>query len=128
MSGIDPPSNDIDSVNGYLRDARFHSLEQQTLAAMLRLKLDASDKQNAAESDFIKIIPKPTKDPGKKGMRPQFEHVLEVSVMSHMLDNQRFKNLAREKLGQHYLSTNNFTPIETLAFHGRYDEVPRKFG
>ena len=48
-------------------------------------------------------------------MSLQTEHVLEISIVAHMINNPTFEAKIEEALGPNNMSLNNFTPKETLA-------------
>lgn len=45
----------------------------------------------------------------------QTEHVLEISIVSHMINNPTFEAKIEAALGPNNMSLNNFTPKATLA-------------
>ena len=124
-------TDDIDSIDGYLRDFRVFDEEAQMERNGLRLDLTASDIANARTSAVVNVLSNagrsatvssraPRNEKQRKLMPSQemglqTEHVLEIAVVSHMINNPKFVAKIEAALGPNNMSLNNFNPITTLA-------------
>ncbi|KDR79560.1 hypothetical protein GALMADRAFT_137361 [Galerina marginata CBS 339.88] len=95
---IDPPSRGIDGCNGYLRDARVFNSQAATTRRALRIDLGNPDKRKAGVSEFISGLN--PKGKTEQQLELHIEHVLEIAVVAHMINNSRFLKRARRKLGE----------------------------
>ena len=55
--GIDPETDDIDSIDGYLRDYRVYTDEAQVARNSLRMDLTEGDRKNAMFSQVASELP-----------------------------------------------------------------------
>ncbi|KDR74297.1 hypothetical protein GALMADRAFT_250092 [Galerina marginata CBS 339.88] len=113
LENKDPVTDDIDSIDGYLRDYRIFDNEAQMARNALRLDLTAADRANARTSAVVTALSSAGRSATEMG--PQTEHVLEISIVAHMINSPTFVQNVNEDLGPNYMALNNFTPIETLA-------------
>ncbi|KAG5650098.1 hypothetical protein H0H81_000787 [Sphagnurus paluster] len=124
----DPETGDIDDINGYLRDARMFNEQAQMARNGLRLDLTRADTKNAPSSAVVqeflqreKALEEEYKTDVPETERVlkkyvfETEHVLEVSVVAHMINNQKFKAAVENHLGRHYMETGSFSAMDTLA-------------
>ncbi|KAF8877576.1 hypothetical protein CPB84DRAFT_1852624 [Gymnopilus junonius] len=104
---IDPETNGvlINDPNGYLREDREHDSQAEVARNGLRLSFKAEDKIGLRSSEVLATF-------AFGNTKPQIEHVLEVSVVAHMINDPKFV----EKVTKIYTKYNmKFDPLSLLA-------------